>query len=710
MNSENKPPDKYRTVKCSLNSILKNKKYYDKLFDATNRTHQLVIHTYQFLRLWILDKYEQSSNNIDIPIITEDTIYMAFKALIKESSGPKPKGSNLELLNEFNKFYEKKYKKLGYDNKIDGVNLSQILNYMKVDMITNIENNIKMNFISYLKRFVNASFKSLRKLVYDSTEEYPKNIKKILRDDIDKDIYDIKQDLINNTLNTRSIHHKWINENRNKILPIDYDNSYEFDIKNHPQKYLKYMIHMCQMMEEKEMKMFQFFPLRTDTTVKFIPLDSKSLIELFIDEDKNKYLMDIEGCKEELWSTYFNLNNPIFKQSNYSFDYRISTDCFSVSIQLLHNSFIDSEKAKKLNMKNKKREMKENCKNMTQQQKEDYKNKLVKDKNQEEINKKLKSKEIKDKMKSDFKKLSKEEQNKVKQTIDKKKLEKYIEFPYLEDLNDTKLNQLKNSNWCVVDPGKKKLFYMKNTNGKKLSYTNKRHLHKTKRLKYQRLLQNYKRKQNISKIENELSSYNSKSVDYKKFKKFIKKKNELNKILLEKYQDEVFRKYKWYGYINRKKAETDLIRDIKNTFGKDVNIIQGDWSVGKAMRGLISSPNLGLKRKLAEYYPIYNLDEFRTSCINHKTETLTENIYLPDEKGKSRKIHSILTYQTESKRLGCINRDENSVNNMIKLVKYYFEYKDRPEIFKRGIQQKIPTPKKSRNRKASNGIKPIIKD
>jgi hypothetical protein len=127
------------------------------------------------------------------------------------------------------------------------------------------------------------------------------------------------------------------------------------------------------------------------------------------------------------------------------------------------------------------------------------------------------------------------------------------------------------------------------------------------------------------------------------------------------------------------------------------------------MRHFISTPNLGLKRKLAEYYPIYNLDEYRTSCINHKTETLTENIYLPDKNGKSRKIHSILTYQTESKRLGCINRDENSVNNMIKLVKYYFEYKDRPEVFKRGTQQKISTPKKSSNRKSkvSNDVKPV---
>ena len=108
-----------------------------------------------------------------------------------------------------------------------------------------------------------------------------------------------------------------------------------------------------------------------------------------------------------------------------------------------------------------------------------------------------------------------------------------------------------------MDPGEHCLLYMKNSNGMRLRYT--------KRLKYQRLLHNYKRKQNISKIENELSNYNSKSVNYKKFKKFIKK-NELNKILLEKYKDDIFRKYKWYGYINRKKAETDLIRDIKNTF------------------------------------------------------------------------------------------------------------------------------------------------
>jgi len=97
----------------------------------------------------------------------------------------------------------------------------------------------------------------------------------------------------------------------------------------------------------------------------------------------------------------------------------------------------------------------------------------------------------------------------------------------------------------------------------------------------------------------------------------------------------------------------------------------------------ISTPNLGLKRKLAEYFKVYNIDEFRSSCLNYKTEEKSDNLYLPDKQGKLRKIHSILTYQTESKRMGCINRDENAVNNMVKIVKEYIEKKKRPLKFKR---------------------------
>jgi len=195
-------------------------------------------------------------------------------------------------------------------------------------------------------------------------------------------------------------------------------------------------------------KSFQFFPLRNNIILKYIPIDSALLIDLFIEKDKNTYLTDIENKKQELWNKYFNLSNPVFKQKEYSFDYRISTDCFSVSIQLIHNDFIQKEKDKKQNMKNKKSEMKELTKDMNQEQKEKYKENLQKKKNEEQIKLKLEKKLIKDKEKEGYKKLSKEEKNK------KKSISKYIEFPYLEELNEKQYNELNNGNWVVCDPGK----------------------------------------------------------------------------------------------------------------------------------------------------------------------------------------------------------------------------------------------------------------
>ena len=348
-------------------------------------------------------------------------------------------------------------------------------------------------------------------------------------------------------------------------------------------------------------------------------------------------------------------------------------------------------KNKKSEMKNKKSEMKEMNKNMNQEQKEKYKEDLIKKKKDEQVKIKLEKKILKDKKKEAYKKLSKEEKIKLKEqknTENKNKLTtKYIEFPYLEELNETQYNELKNGNWCCIDPGKRCLAYMKNKDGITYKYTNRMHMNKTKRLKYQRLIKNYKDKKEITTIENKLSEFNSKSCILNEFKKFIKNKNELNKVLLEKYKEDIFRKYKWYGYINRKKAETDLARNIKNKFGKDVILIHGDWSdrlkTTPSRIKYISTPNLGLKRKLNEYLTIYNLDEFRTSCLNYKTEERCENMYLPDKKGVERKIHSILRYQTESKRMGCINRDENAVNNMIKIVNTYLVNKTRPEKFRR---------------------------
>lgn len=699
-----KPPDPLRTVKTSFKSIIKPELNQEIIFDAVNRTHQIVIHTYQFLRLWILNKYH---NKEIIPIITTDIISMAMKALVPPSAGPKPKGTNLQYYNEFVLFYNDTYKSLNYETKISGSNLSQILGYMTTDIITNIENNVKRNFISYVKRFVNSSYKKINNEILDKVSKKEKISK---RKELNQELYQVKEDLLNNTLSSNERYHEWINKHRKNIFPTEYTNSYEYDIDCNPQKYLKYMIYMCLELEQLEVKSFQFFPLRTDIIPKYIPIDTATLVDLMIDTDKNKYFKNIENEKNNIWSMYFNLELQIFKQKNYQFDYRISTDCFGVSIQLIHNDSVQLSKDKKANMKAKRNSSKELYKTMTQEEKESYKAELVKQQKGIQDNYKLELKQKKDKERTNFKKLTKEEQKKV---IGENKKKKFIEFPYLENLDNNQLEALNTNKWVVIDPGKRVLLYMKDREGNTFRYSNKQHVNTTKRLKYQRLLQNYRNKKDISNIENELSDYNSKTCNYEKFKLFISNKNRLNNILLEKYQNEIFRKYKWYSYINKKKSETTLIKNIKQKYCNDSILIMGDYSdknCANKLKGKMSTPNLGLKRKLGEHFTVYTLDEFRTSCLNYKTEEKCENLYLPDKKGVIRSIHSILTYQTENSRMGCINRDENATNNMIKLVNYFLENKDRPQKFKRDFkfenEIKDDNPSLRKNKLASNIVKP----
>ena len=271
MNNSKDPPDKYRTFKCALKNITTNDFDYRTFFDALTRTNKIIIYCYQFLRLWLLYKYRNSN---ELPIINKYTIKIAFSVLsVKPTGGPKIKGNNLKLFNELNKFYEDEYKNLNF-SKISILNLSQILSYTAVDIVTNIENNIKMNFFSYVKRFVNSSFKKIHDELINNSDTKTK-----LRKELRKELFIIKEDLIKGTLNSNIKYYEFINKHKVNIFPIKFIDSYQFDIKNNCQNYLKGMIYMCIELEKIEAKSFQFFPLRTQMIPKYIPTDTKSLIE-----------------------------------------------------------------------------------------------------------------------------------------------------------------------------------------------------------------------------------------------------------------------------------------------------------------------------------------------------------------------------------------------------------------------------------------------
>lgn len=727
----------YKVFKIKLKDIiLKNKiiEIINRITDACKRTHLLVTHVYQFIRLYILYCYHENRN---IPIIDENFIKMTFKALSLPSKGPKPKNQNLEIYNLLNEFYETKYSDIGIEKKIDAVNLSQIISYIATDILTNIENNIKLHFIKYLNRFVNSYFKDENENIIKQEKTTKKKSQK--RKELYKELKEIKNDFINNT--SLCIKYKdFINEYRTKILPEDFENI--DDIQINPQKYIKNMIFMNLEIEKLNKKQFQFFPLRNDFNLKYIPIDSKIIVDLLMTMEKGEtkqiYLNNISKRKCDIWSSLFNLNHKIFKpkcKKLFVFNHMIYTDGYSVSIQFINILNIQNQNNKKSNMKKAKDEIKEKCKDKTDEEIKLLKEEIQKEKNKKKLNDKIEKQKIKKQYKN-----NKNNKNENK------------EFKYLEDLTDEEFNEAY-KNFIVIDPGKREIYKMlgkKNANtiqekikiknkniikskrklkremintkkiklrkqrkkddinNKFLSYSYRQRLFEIGKVKMNKETKKYKSKTNIEKLEKKLIGTCKKSNDINEFKKYLKTKMKIYNDLVSLYKKSKCRRYKWYSYLNRKRSEDNLIDRIKQEYGIDVTIFIGDWSNGThQMKHFVSTPRIGLKRKLKKHFKVYNLDEHKTSKICYKTQEETKNLKVKIKKKDKeikneketnknitkeeiKKLHPVLTYHMENNRIGCLNRDKNSCLNMLEIIETWKIKKEYPNYLKRSISNGNP--------------------
>ena len=663
------PPDKYKCLKLRLNKLLdnstlyNNKNVFNTIEDAIKRTNSIVIKSYMLLRLWILKKYE---TNTIIPLITKETIKMAFKSVIdNKKRGKRASGDNLKLVNELKEIFTNDIT----DKFENGSKLSTILNYYSITMLTSIDNNIKNNFINYVNRYVNAYF----------INKYENEIKnKEFKKQLFKNLTILKKDICENTSNSTDIYKQWLLENRNNIVPVydsNNDSIYKL-LKNTPQLCFKNMIYMNIELDKLNKKQFQFFPLQSNTILRNIQIDTNALLELFEDKVSDAF-KNTEIQKAIIWTKIFKLNHNI---KNYVFDYTIITDGYSTALRFLNQDYIEIVKDKINKMKKCKAIVNNRLKGLNKEDK--IKEKAIIKKEKELI--------INNK-KDEQKKLRAEEKAKtIKDTTNIKSVKEKIikntskdEFPYIDDVNKDELQ----GKHIFIDPGKRSLLTMMDDNNKFVNYTNREHMSRTKRLIYSKKLNTYKDTLGINTFENTLSDFNSKSCIVEDFKKYINKKLEVNDKVKELYNNNKFRQYKWYSFINKKRAEDNLLNKIEKEYSKEHIIIIGDWSIGKQMNNFISTPNITLKRKLKERFKVYNIDEFRTSCLNYKTENRCENLILPSNKtGKNYKMHSILTYKMENNRLGCINRDKNGCYNIKKLFYSYINLGVIPEVYRRGYK------------------------
>ena len=141
------------TIKTSLKSILKD---YNSNYSIINKLvidcNDIVIRTYQFIRLYLLDCYHK---NKTIPILDKDNILYFIRAGgIQDNRGRHQ--INNEYQTELELFYDTEFKECINKEKYNLKNKSYIIPYLAIQIQTGLNNNIKEHFITRIRRFMNV--------------------------------------------------------------------------------------------------------------------------------------------------------------------------------------------------------------------------------------------------------------------------------------------------------------------------------------------------------------------------------------------------------------------------------------------------------------------------------------------------------------------------------------------------------------------------
>ena len=317
----------YKTFKIPLKTILLNNEVMQPFINQlVFEMNDLVIHTYQFIRLYILKRYTDKQ---PLPEIDDMFIMYCLKTLgIRDNRGKK--GKDTELLETLSVFYQTEYQQLLQHEKTNLKNTTFLLPYLATQIHTSLHNNLQEHFIQHFLRFIN-------KTTNEITEE------KVLLFKFKKQLFDLSE--------TDEMFSEWKQTHLPNILPTEIKKSIHYDVKVRPFQYLKGMLYMNKVLEKMESKLFQPLPLRNNIIPKHIIIDTASLINLFCpekDKDGNKVkkgelLSNVKDNQCEVWSNFLNIKHRIFKNKHYQFHNQIQTDGISCCLLFIRKDLKDKK-------------------------------------------------------------------------------------------------------------------------------------------------------------------------------------------------------------------------------------------------------------------------------------------------------------------------------------------------------------------------------
>ena len=310
----------YTTIKTTLKSVLHNHKEVQPVItNLVFEMNDLMIHSYQFIRLYVLKCY---NDNQPLPEINEKFILYCIKTLgVRSNQGAKSKDT--ELLEALQEFYIHEYQPLLNHEKTQLKNTTFLLPYLATQIHTSLSNNTQERFIQHFLRFINKTTSNI-------TED-----KAIL--------FKFKKQLLECNDETDTMFDEWKTTHLPNILPANIKKSVHYDVKVSSFDYLKGMLYMNAVLEKEEHKLFQPLPLRNNIIPKHIILDTACIISLFCPENakKGELLKNVKENQYDIWNNLLNLQHKTFKNKHYQFHYQIQTDGISCSLLFIRKDLKD---------------------------------------------------------------------------------------------------------------------------------------------------------------------------------------------------------------------------------------------------------------------------------------------------------------------------------------------------------------------------------
>ena len=324
----------FTTVKTSLKSILKD---YDTNYPIINQlvldANDIVIRTYQFIRLYTLYKYNQFkngviTNNILLPTMDKDNILYFIRAGgIRDKRGKK--ATNKAFEKELNDFYENEFKTCCPKEKFSLINKTYLTPYLAQQIQTGFNNNIKEHFLTRIRRFMNIEVAKWDILI-DDKKEFNK----------------IKNAILSNKLNIDNLGEELYIKYKDfgihiqtNYLPQEFEKVYGYDVKVHPEKYVFYTIKMnetieqynSELKEDERKKLFQPIPLRNSIVPSYITIDTNVILSLFKGNGESNKNKKTKKYKNYIWDKIFKTNVSVMNKKHNEFK-TIQTDGIGVSI------------------------------------------------------------------------------------------------------------------------------------------------------------------------------------------------------------------------------------------------------------------------------------------------------------------------------------------------------------------------------------------